>query len=631
MSNSCLSPANFKYRPLLILALILIGACGGSDGDASYQPEPSVAKVHTEAAPPIYLTDLDRCQPQSSLSRDWKRGTWRLLDYTGERDFDGSTISQMHDAFELKPDPDRSFAGTLLVATDGNQAPEISYSPDRSGWYEIYVGLVRKPFEESKAVQVRLSRDEAFTTLSGREGEKDHQEGWLDEIYWKTADLTGQDIHLRQITYPRIRHAWVGFVKLVPLSESQVKELQADRGNPEHRRLFVHTDPGVPNEEGSREELLAHLEPLRHGDVARLYWETGFGDRVFYFSSIGRDQTRMGQLGDESSEPFYVREHGRVGVRTWQAYRRNGVDPLAVAVDFAHQHDIELHAAYRVGGFLFPAPHFADTRDSFFERHRDLVCLDREGNPLPRISYAFPETREYVLSLLREMASNYSIDGVALLYNRRPPLLAYEAPLVEGFQAKFGEDPRELDPSDERWLSFRAGFLTRFMRELRQMLDEVAREQGRSRLAVTAVVSRPGENLLHGMDLETWIREDLVDTLVPYSSSVRLNSFVPAWDDPKDVAHFVSLVEGTDCELAINLMPRDLSAQEYYRLAHSLYQSGVERFFFWDGLSRARKALRLGHREEVEEWFQQGQPSLFPTAVRLWSVDGWDLRVETPG
>ena len=126
------------------------------------------------------------------------------------------------------------------------------------------------------------------------------------------------------------------------------------------------------------------------------------------------------------------------------------------------------------------------------------------------------------------------------------------------------------------------------------MLDEVARERGRSRLAVTAVVSRPGENLLHGMDLKTWVREGLVDTLVPYSSSVRLNSFVPAWDDPKDVAHFVSLVEGSDCELAINLMPRDLSGEEYYRLAHSLYQSGVERFFFWDGLSRARKALRLG-------------------------------------
>ena len=116
----------------LILALILIGACNGSDDDA-LKPEPAAARVQDEAAQPIYLTDLDRSQPQSSLSRKWKRGTWRLLDYTGERGSDGSGISQMHDAFEQKPDPDRSFTGTLLVATDGNQAPEIAYSPARSG------------------------------------------------------------------------------------------------------------------------------------------------------------------------------------------------------------------------------------------------------------------------------------------------------------------------------------------------------------------------------------------------------------------------------------------------------------------------------------------------------------------
>ena len=96
------------------------------------------------------------------------------------------------------------------------------------------------------------------------------------------------------------------------------------------------------------------------------------------------------------------------------------------------------------------------------------------------------------------------------------------------------------------------------------MLDEVEREQGRSRLAVTAIVCRPGENILHGMDLKTWVREGLVDTLIPYSSSVRLNSFVPAWDDPKDVEHFVSLVKGTDCTLALNMMPRAMISREYY-------------------------------------------------------------------
>ena len=87
---------------------------------------------------------------------------------------------------------------------------------------------------------------------------------------------------------------------------------------------------------------------------------------------------------------------------------------------------------------------------------------------------------------------------------------------------------------------------------------------------------------------------------------------------------------------ALNLMPRALTSHQFYDLAYRLYQSGVERFFFWDGLGRTggvgrwRKVPRLGHRQEVEEWFEQGRPSLRP-ACRLWSVDGWDLRMETPG
>ena len=620
-------------KSLPIFALSLMAACSDAK-DATPAPKPATEQGQRDSSEAIYLSDLDRSEPRSALSRNWKGDTWQLLDYIAEWDPDDSEIYPIRNAFQQKPDPNRTFSGTFLVATDGNRGPEIAYSPDRPGWHRISVGIYRKPFEESKAVDVRLSRDTAFTTLEGGEGSKDHQETWLDEVYWKTADLTGQKIHLRQIIYPRIRQAWVAFIKLVPLSEDEVKEYEVDRRNPEHKRLFIHTDPGIFNQDGSTDTLLSILDPLRHGDVARVYWETGFGDQVFYNSSIGRYPT--GEPGERSSEPYLAREWDKHKEETWQAYRKNGIDPLAVVVDYSQQHDIEVHAAYRVGGFLFPAPHFQDNGDSFFERHPELRCVDREGNPLPRISYAFPETRKYVLSLLREMATKFAIDGVALLYNRRPPLLAYEAPTVKGFQAKYGEDPRELDPLDERWLSFRSTFLTQFMRELRDVLDEVEREQGRSRLAVTAVVCGPGENMFHGMDLKTWIGEGLVDTLIPYSSSVRLNSFVPAWDDPKDVEHFVSLVKDTDCELALNMMPRALTSHEFYDLAYRLYQSGVERFFFWDGLGRTggvgrwRKAPRLGHRREVEEWFKQGKPSLRP-ASRLWKVDGWDLRMETPG
>ena len=627
---------HFQNRFLLLLMLIPIVACSdaGDDGPAL---DTAAEPVETGSPDAIYLSDLDRAEPRSALSREWSHGAWRLVDYTAERDAGEIDIKSIHDAFRQRPDPGRTFSGTLLLAMHDSRAPEVTYSPDRAGWHRIYIGIYQKPFEGIKAVDVRLSRDGSFTTLEGHEGGKDHQENRLYEVYWKTADLTGQDIHFRQITFPRIREAWVAFVKLVPLSEEQVREFEADRRNPDHKRLFVHIDPGIANASGSKETLLSLLDPLRRGDVARLYWETAMGDRVFYSSGIGRRPTETHDHGDDPENPFYGRPYDEVETRTWRGYEKTGVEPLEVAVEFAHEHGIELHAAYRVGGFHFPVPHYSETRGSFFERHPELACVDREGNPLPRISYAFPETRKYVLSLFREMASNYALDGVALLYNRRPPLVAYEAPIVEGFHAEYGEDPRELDSLDERWLRYRSTFLTRFMRELRAMLDEVEREQGRSRLAVTAVVCRPGENILHGMDLETWVREGLVDTLIPYSSSVRLNSFVPAWDDPKDVQHFVSLVKGTGCTLALNMMPRDLTSRQYYDMAYRLYQSGVERFFFWDGLGRTggvgrwRRAARIGHRSEVEEWFRKGKPDLLPAASRLWILDGWDLRMETPG
>ncbi len=337
---------HFKNRFLLLPILILVAACSetGDDGPVLDTAEKPVETGSSEA---IYLSDLDRSAPQSALARQWKHGTWRLFDYTAERDAEDIDIESIHDAFDQKPDPSRTFSGTLLLAMHDSRAPEMTYSLNRTGWHRIYIGIYQKPFEGTKAVDVRLSRDASFTTVEGHEGGKDHQENRLYEVYWKTADLTGQSLHFRQITFPRIREAWVAFVKLVPLSEEQVREFEADRTNPEHKRLFVHIDPGISNESGAKETLLSLLDPLRNGDVARLYWETGMGDRVFYSSSIGRRPTETRDHGDDPDNPFYGRAYDGIESKTWRAYRKTGVEPLEVAVEFAHEHGIELHAAYR--------------------------------------------------------------------------------------------------------------------------------------------------------------------------------------------------------------------------------------------------------------------------------------------
>jgi len=373
----------------------------------------------------IYLSDLNNCQPQSALSPWARRGVWRTINYKTD-----------------------TFSGAMLVATEESEAPDVTYPVRRAGWHEIYVGIYRKPFEEPKQVQVKLTDDPAFIKLEGLPGEKDHQENWIDEIFWKAADLTGRGITLRQIRLPTVRHAWVAYIKLVRLSDEQVAALHADRRREDTKRLFVHTDAHFSNVTGSKEELLKYLEPLRHTDVARVYWEAEGGDRVLYFSKIAQDYAAPLHDADGAANVFFPRKIDREWAEMWTAYRLNGVDPLRVAAEFSHKIGVELHASYRTAGFVYPPPH-DDLYGQFARKHSELLCVDRDGTKLPRVSYAFPETRRYVISLFREMAE-YPIDGVCVLYNRRPLLVAYEAPLVEGFKSRFGVDPRKLDPRDER-------------------------------------------------------------------------------------------------------------------------------------------------------------------------------------
>src|SRR5437867_4207663 len=116
--------------------------------------------------------------------------------------------------------------------------------------------------------------------------------------------------------------------------------------------------------------------------------------------------------------------------------------------------------------------------------------------------------RKAVLEILKETA-RYPVDGICVAYNRRPPFLEYEPPIVESFRSRYGLDPRKLEERDSRWLSHRATVMTQWMRELRQALDEVARERHLSKpLDLSAIVmGSEAENLYYGLDLAAWIRE----------------------------------------------------------------------------------------------------------------------------
>ena len=585
------------------------------------------------AGEPVYISDLDKCQPASALSAEPRFRKWRTLEYETDR-----------------------FSGVMLMAGPETAAPEVKYTLDVSGWHAVSIGVYG---DQQNIIHVlaRLSGDDTSSLLMLREigwepGEaegkmKEVSDPGIRELFWKVADLTGQELVLGQETMRvasgdspgsfKCSDARIAYVKLVPLSEAEVDALQEERNRTDTRRLFGHSDAHVGHygfRMTTAADVRRQIEPFRDSDFSRIYYEAGGGDTLLHLSKIGRVPTLDG-----------IEDFGRQGDRmfseSWRIFRDNGVDPFKVALEHAHELGLEFHGCYRVAGFHSPPPLDRDgSMATFYGYHPELRGVGRSGNRSPRLAYTYPEVRRLVVSLLREIAE-YGVDGIGLWYNRRPPLVEYEPPLIEGFREEYGEDPRQLDEKDRRWLLYRARTLTQFMREVRQALDGVAEDMGRSkRIEITAITMRDEEeNLLNAMDLRAWVDEGLVDTLIPYTHKPNLDGASESWTDPRDLEFFRSLTDGTSCKLAPNIRPQRISPEAYRRRAGPLYDAGIEHLFFWDTapLQRAHygdewNALRqLGHREEIAAWKATGEPSLESPAMALRRLGDWDLSYETPG
>ena len=612
-------PGSVGRREFLQAAAMVSGA---SAALSSLKAGPAMSEAGpSESGEAIYLTDLGRCRPASALSRKPRRNRWRLLDYQTDR---------------LK--------GTMLVAGQNTAAPPVTCPLDRKGWHAIYFGIRSYGYnEDNTRLLVRLKTDSAYSLISHRSNPSRRYR--VDDVFWKEADLTGQDIVMGQWTSQVVpdspdsvgnpsHGAWVAYIKLVPLSEEEVKRVKEEREGGKNRRLWAHNDAWSYHyafRPVSAADIRREIEPFRDTDFSRLYWEAASGDRCNYFTRIG-----LMPSDDWIEDPYRVGD--RLAAESWRTLRRKNIDPFRVALEACHEAGLEFHAAYRTAGFHFPVPHREWNSRGFYDRHPEWRGVDRQGRHTPRLSYAYPEVRRFVVSILKEVAG-YPIDGVCLLYNRRPPLVEYEPPVVEGFKSRYGQDPTSLGEKDSRWLSYRATFLTRFMREVRQAMNQAAREQNREKpIQVTAIVmSSREENLYYAMDVEGWVREGLVDAIIPYTSVTGLNSGADSWMDPKEALFFQRITRGTACRLALNLMPRQVAPEDYRKRAHALYRAGIDHLFFWDTNSRndfspSWNALRrLGQREELQSWVRQGSPRLERPGSTLTRLGDWDLSYVTPG
>jgi hypothetical protein len=236
----------------------------------------------------------------------------------------------------------------------------------------------------------------------------------------------------------------------------------------------------------------------------------------------------------------------------------------------------------------------------FFRAHPEWQCVDRDGTPVERMSWAVPEVRKHVIDILRE-AVGLGADGSHLVFCRGVPVVLYEPAFVELFQKRYGEDPRKLDEeSDPRIKRAWADVVTTFMREARTTLDEEQKRRGDGKhLELSAMVfGNEYDNMLYGLDVRQWVAEGVIDEIFTYKWDIGakkrfddINFFLEVCR-PKGIPFFPSYT-------AFSPPGYNNSVGETL----SWYERGIQGLVFFDAggekVASGTVASRLGHVDEL--------------------------------
>ena len=541
---------------------------------------------------PIYLTDLSVCEPKSALSPEAGKGCWSVWEYE----------TQDHKGTQLK--------GKLLYANTQVEPPPVTLRLGVSGWHAVYLGFYYADDPNGHTVRLKLTGDESFDrvraeTTSPKDGNYSEQNinfSLLAETLWRAVDLTDKDL---TISRPNPKGSAgkegcssLAYVKLVPLSKEDLDRLQSLAPTEETKRLIAVTDGASAGAwwPQSKEDLWEDIDPLAGTDVDIVLCTMARYDITYYPSKVGEMRSVKRGIYHQG----YAMQAGVLA-----EMRRKGLDMLRVYIDRAHEHGLKFYATNRPAG-PHPPPNHLTGEGPFFRKHPELRCITQEGQAIPHLSFAFPKVRKRLIRVLREQAEA-GADGVSIMFNRSHPWVLFEA--WEKFRGKNRVDRAKVNPDDEAWCRHKAGYLTKLMRELRKEMDEVGETQGRRIGIGHMVMGTVRTRLYFGIDVETWMREGLVDFLIIHPTNYHE---LPFPDEDQSVERVLEELKPAartaGVKLYSDVYPRRMPGYVYLKRAQELYGAGADGLAYWDVESRIYRksewftSSRLGHVQMLNDW-----------------------------
>ncbi|MGL6342220.1 MAG: glycoside hydrolase family 10 protein, partial [Waterburya sp.] len=285
---------------------------------------------------------------------------------------------------------------------------------------------------------------------------------------------------------------WSNYPVDRPIADSEIRGMWLDRGT------IVKAK--------SEQDLIPIFDRMATAGINTVFFETINSGYTIYPSKIAPQQNPL--------------------VADW--------DPLKAAVKLAHERGMELHAwvwtfaaVNQRHNLILNLPR--NYLGPVLSKHPDWGMTDQEGS---RFDYASgkvffdpanPDVRNYLASLLAEIATNYQVDGIHLDYIRYPfespngrITYGYGIAAREQFQAQTGYDPIELNPNHplwSEWTEFRVKQIDSFVASASKGLKQL-----RPNLTIsTAVFPMPKRERLTKIQQhwEEWVKKEWIDILVP--------------------------------------------------------------------------------------------------------------------
>lgn len=566
----------------------------------------------------VVISDMSGVSPKSALTFDVRRQRqWKVLDYETKDGLKGNSIS----------------------CTPDTGAPEVTLPLNVKGWYAVYVGLGgmgRFAFGQESEARLKLTNDVTYQHRR-YSGARDD----IDEVFFKAADLTGQDLHIAQmrmeammdISKPHVspRQTVIMYVKLVPLTDKEVRQIEQERRSKENKKLIATLDAFSwihKNYPTTKEEFFEDFEHYRDSDFGTLSWQIIGGGLVNYRSKLG---TIPGGLSDDPARTGdgYV-------TRSIRKFIEEGEDHTKLAVEAARSMDKRIFIGFRAQAWQAP-PSFEDYFSSrFYRDHPEYRAYDRDGTPVMRMSYAVPQVREHIYGIIREVLQ-YQPDGIEIIYFRGLPLMLWEDAFNDRFKAKYGIDARQVLENDPRLYELRGEIMTGFMRDVRKVLDDVQNAQGRTERyeLMASVVHNENDNKKYGLDVERWVKEGLIDKISIFPAAFHTDT-----SKPVEMEWFRRITKDTKVEVYPLMIGWRLSSyDDAIKTAREFYAQGAAGLLFWDpfptGMYSPRppalgrhyqRAIgtywplvsRLGHQEYLEQFEKEKRPKHKYVPLKKW-------------